>query len=315
MPPIADPDPRRADGAPAPSWDVLCVGLSTWDTIVPVDGWPDPDGRRVVDRFVRAPGGPAATAAVAAASLGARTAFVGAVGDDEAGERISAAFRRAGVTAELLIVRDMPSAESVILVDGRAGTRSILHAPGAAVERLDAASLVRTAAWVHVDAAGYPIFRRAVEPDRLSVDAGNPIDGLEVAGIGCYAPTVAALLEQYPDRSVEAAVRDALDDGARRVAVTLGRDGAIAADGTGAWRVGPVAVDVRSTLGAGDVFHGALVAALALGAALPAALGRANLCAALSCRTLDGRSAIPTPDELAAMPEPAVEPIVLPGRT
>jgi sulfofructose kinase len=46
------------------------------------------------------------------------------------------------------------------------------------------------------------------------------------------------------------------------------------------------------------VFHGALVAFLVRGAPLRDALVAANGAAALSCRALDGRSAIPTLDEL-----------------
>jgi sugar/nucleoside kinase (ribokinase family) len=55
-----------------------------------------------------------------------------------------------------------------------------------------------------------------------------------------------------------------------------------------------------STLGAGDVFHGALLAYLCEGAALAHALRAANTAASLSCRALDGRSAIPTRVELEA---------------
>lgn len=57
-------------------------------------------------------------------------------------------------------------------------------------------------------------------------------------------------------------------------------------------------VPVVSTLGAGDVFHGALLARFVAGAPLAEALRAANVCAALSCRALDGRSAIPTLEEL-----------------
>ena len=57
-------------------------------------------------------------------------------------------------------------------------------------------------------------------------------------------------------------------------------------------------VEAVSTLGAGDVFHGALLAALVRGASLQDALAMANRVAALSCRGLDGRSAIPTLQEL-----------------
>jgi sulfofructose kinase len=55
-----------------------------------------------------------------------------------------------------------------------------------------------------------------------------------------------------------------------------------------------------STLGAGDVFHGALLAWLVRGAPLDEALRAACVAAALSTRALDGRSAIPTRDEVEA---------------
>ena len=82
---------------------------------------------------------------------------------------------------------------------------------------------------------------------------------------------------------------------------TRGARGSVAATREGAW----VAADgfpaeVRSTLGAGDVFHGALLAALLDGSDLEGALVHANAAAALSCRALDGRSAIPTAAELEA---------------
>ena len=59
-------------------------------------------------------------------------------------------------------------------------------------------------------------------------------------------------------------------------------------------------VDVKSTLGAGDVFHGALVAQIIQGHTLQEAMRRANAVAALSCRGLDGQSMIPTTTELDA---------------
>jgi sulfofructose kinase len=56
-------------------------------------------------------------------------------------------------------------------------------------------------------------------------------------------------------------------------------------------------------LGAGDVFHGALVAAVVKGLPLDQQLAFANVTAALSCRGLDGRSRIPSLAEVeAAMP-------------
>ena len=63
-----------------------------------------------------------------------------------------------------------------------------------------------------------------------------------------------------------------------------------------------------STLGAGDVFHGALLSAICRGLDWPQALRQANDTAALSCRALDGRSAVPTLAELLTPRQPATQP-------
>jgi sugar/nucleoside kinase (ribokinase family) len=84
--------------------------------------------------------------------------------------------------------------------------------------------------------------------------------------------------------------------------VTRGSRGSVAYTDNETIEVTGYDVEPVSTLGAGDVFHGALVAFLARGAPLRDALEGANRAAALSCRALDGRSAIPTLDELERSP-------------
>jgi 6-phosphofructokinase 2 len=55
------------------------------------------------------------------------------------------------------------------------------------------------------------------------------------------------------------------DKRAEIVALTLGEDGALLVTGDRAWRAEPMAIEVVSTVGAGDSFLGGLVAALAAG--------------------------------------------------
>ena len=67
------------------------------------------------------------------------------------------------------------------------------------------------------------------------------------------------------------------------------------------WRVRANAypAEVVSSLGAGDVYHGALLAALVRGRSLADAMRYAAVAAAMSCAGLDGRSAIPYWDDVA----------------
>jgi sulfofructose kinase len=269
---------------------VVCVGLATLDTIFAVPRHPEPDGRVVATDLAVAGGGPAATAAVTLARLGVPTYFVGAVGDDDVGAEVRAGLERERVdVSELAVVPGTRSPRSTILVSG--ADRSIVHFAGS-LPRLELTARARElcdgAGWVHVDHVGFgPV--QGLTRARLSVDGGNPIDGLDLTGVALYAPPESEL----PDPQA------ALAAGAELVVVTRGAAGSVAYLGNGEVVEAPgVAADVVSTLGAGDVFHGALVAFLARGAALHEALEAANRAAALSCRALDGRSAIPSHEEL-----------------
>ena len=272
---------------------VVCVGLATQDTIRAVQRHPAADELVLATDGAVAGGGPAATAAVALARLGVRVFFVGAVGDDATGRFIRDGLEREDVdVSELAVVPGARSPRSAILV--APGTRTIAAFRGDAgpLELSERArDLCLAARWVHVDQTGYGTVPDGV---RLSIDGGNPIPGLELAGVALYAPTEAALHEQFPRGA-----RAALDAGAEIVVVTRGGEGSVAFTSDGEIvEAAAEPVDAVSTLGAGDVFHGALLAQFVLNVPLPEALRLANTCAALSCRALDGRSAIPSLDEL-----------------
>lgn len=275
---------------------VVCVGLATRDTILAVPRHPGPDELVLAADVAVGGGGPAATAAVALARLGVEVAFIGAVGDDETGRLIRDGLEAEGVdVSELAVVPGRRSPKSAIYVSP--GARSIAAFRGdmgrpQLSER--GRRLCREAAWVHVDQTGYGPVAESVRRDvRLSIDAGNPVEGLDVAGVGLYGPTEAGLERDFG--SAEAA----LAAGAELVVVTRGAQGCTAYSPNGRVQAEGVRIENPvSTLGAGDVFHGALLAAFVHGRDLPAALAFANRAAALSCRALDGRSAIPTLEDM-----------------
>jgi sulfofructose kinase len=271
---------------------VVCIGLATLDIISAVPRHPEAEDSVVATDHAAAGGGPAATAAVALARLGVDVYFVGAVGDDLAGDEIRLGLEAEDVdVSELRTVAGSRSPQSAILVGD--GTRAIVAYPGTARVAVSdrARGLCREAAWVHVDHVGYA---HAPRSTRLSVDGGNPIDSLDLAGVALYAPTETALAERF------GSPRAALEAGAELVAVTRGEAGSAAftRDGRTFEAPAPTGIAIVSTLGAGDVFHGALLAQLVRDAPLDDALAAANAAAALSCRALDGRSAIPTPEEV-----------------
>lgn len=310
----SDPEPGDVASRPATSTRLVFVGVATWDAIALVDRFPEPDERVVASEIVHAGGGPAATAAVAASRLGRRVAFIGTVGDDDAGSAVRDGLEAEGVDVSGIGVADgAESAASLVIVDASRSTRAIVNRPPPRLELSDRArALLAQAAWVHVDQTGWGAvhewWRRSSNGPRLSVDAGNRVDRFDPAGVDLYVPTVAALRHRYGKLSRVDLLGRAIDEGARLVVATDGSAGSCALGRDGAVVTAAAAPGlIRSTLGAGDVFHGALLAATEYGLHLDQRLQYANLVASRSCEGLDGRSAIPGHDEvMAALLVPSV---------
>ena len=88
------------------------------------------------------------------------------------------------------------------------------------------------------------------------------------------------------------------------VCMTLGKDGSLALVGDTEIRTPGFRVPVMDTTGSGDVFRGGFIAGWLLGEGATAAvdvLRYANAVAALKCRELGARQAIPTAIEVEAL--------------
>jgi len=291
---------------------VVCIGVATRDVIAVASDPVYPDGRILASEMLDAGGGPAATAAVTLARLGVKTSFIGRIGADLMGTLICDGLQRTGVdVAGLRLEPGGRSPASVVVVNPVTAQRSIVTFPGEAYKiELDEGELdaCRNAQWIHVDQAGYNALaqiRKAGITTPVSLDAGNPIPGLDLSLIDLYAPTQTSICRAMGYVEVEPAMKRALHLGPTIVAVTNGSNGSIAGASVNGeikfFLAPPFRIpSLASTLGAGDVFHGALLAGLIYGMELPAALQYANAAAALSCRGVDGRTAIPNRSELDA---------------
>lgn len=293
--------PSETDG-------VLCIGTVSFDRVALVDRAPGPDERVEAEDLVSVVGGPASVAAVTLAKLGVDVAFVGAVGDDEDGDRIRAGLEAEGVSSEHIVaVAGQRSAGSVITVDRGRGSRAIVHRRGPAIDT-SSAQLNEACAryrWWHADHHGWGAVEAMItlaapeRQPRVSLDAGYLTGDVRLRDVFLYAPPEATLLARYPGMTTRQALTSAHAEGAEIAVATRGRRGSAAySRHTGYVEAPGHQVDVVSTLGAGDVFHGALLAALLREMRLEDALWWANTAAALSCRTLDAPSGVPTAREL-----------------
>lgn len=265
----------------AAAGQVCIIGSLNIDTTLRVTRLPGA-GETVLarDRHI-SPGGKGANQAAAAAALGSRVRFVGAVGADAHGEHGLAALQARGIdTSGTLRVKGTPTGTAVILVSDD-GENLIVVDPGANAD-LDEEWVSRTVrsgseevllAQLEVPvptllaAARSRTLRRfilnpAPMPDldtlmpllqHVDVLVPNRAELGQLAG----RPTPTSM-EQVQDCVFHLAFQGTL-------VVTLGADGAAIFDPTGAlveWVSAPP-VDVVDTSGAGDAFCGALAHELA----------------------------------------------------
>ncbi len=292
----------------------LCVGLTTLDVVHHVDGTPAwGDKHRAVGGELLA-GGPAANAAVTAAALLGSARLLTALGRTALAGPVRADLAQHRVTLLDMAPPDWPVPVASVMVDVRTGDRTVVGAaPAAGPDGRAApaagpdgtpgppADLLDGVAAVLLD-GHHPALAAAVA--ERAAAAGMPV----LLDAGSWKPEVVGCLSNV---TVAACSADLCPPGVRRagddpraaadllhrhgVPTVLVTDGArpvfwsVAAGGTGTVAVPLVtAVD---TLGAGDVFHGALLAASASGVTgLVEAVEFAAEVAALRCTHLGGRS-------------------------
>ena len=286
-----------------PDFEIICVGAAKFDVLAEVDAYPHEDERILAQSLQDAIGGPAVTAAVAIARLGVPVAFCGVIGRDRGGDHIMARLEQEHVATKWVTrSADVDTARSMNIVTPRNATRAIITVQAPSPDPAVVASL--KARWIHFDDVGYgsggALRRIAPSGVKFSIDGGNHIGSLDVRGIDLYAPTILRLAAEYAGGGLpRELMQTAIDHGARSVVATDGANGCyVLSDGAFDCVPAFTTPHIVSTLGAGDVFHGGILAALCLGKSLTEATRWGNACAALSCRALDGMTMAPTRDEV-----------------
>ena len=285
----------------------VCVGVITIDTIALVDKYPGEDERILADAITRAGGGPAAVAAVALSRLGIKSAIVGTIGDDADGKEVLRIFAQEGVDTSGISIGETATAGSVIVASKEHSARAISTRQPVVQAPINEAAkkLIASAQWLHVDHVG---IKRLAEMGvsrgngpQISFDAGYGVESFDPIVVDLFVPTDRQMALRYPGVDLAVALENDSIKAGNTVVATQGSAGSAGfSPETGLVLAPGFKVDVTSTLGAGDVFHGALVAQLIQGHPLQEAMRRANAVAALSCRGLDGQSKIPTTTELNA---------------
>ncbi len=264
--------------------------------------------------FITNAGGKGANQAVACARLGARTAFVGAVGPDAFGAELRAGLEAAGVDcAQLQAPSGAATGVAVILRcegDNRIilspGANHVMDGPAVAEALAQVASpgdvfltqgecdFDATLAALHAarELGMYTVFNPAPVPTRPVPDATwADVD------LVCLNETECALLTGIApegDDGIRKAAEHLAAHGVGIVVITLGSSGSVAWHDGALTRVAAQRADAIDTTAAGDTFIGALLSARVAGLPLEQALRRGSAASAIAVTRLGAQQSIPT---------------------
>jgi len=282
---------------------ILGIGITTVDLISEVAELPRPDEHQYMLGFERQVGGLVGNAVAAAARLGAKTAWIGKVGDDDNGRFVIDEMKREGVDVSRVIAAPGESTPfSIILSDRKTGGRSIVCNPGCSEslgEQIPDDALAGFDA-LHIDGyfadAALPAVRRARKLGlKISIDPSprftTLLDFIENIDIFIVGRAAAEALTGETDPEVSAGRLAAL--GPEIAGVTLGSEGCVCVAKGELVRTPAFKVKAVDTTAAGDTFHGAFLVGCLKGWPLEKTMLFASAASAVKCTVPGGRKGMP----------------------
>jgi ribokinase len=274
--------------------EVLVAGSYNAGLTIYGDRFPRPGETVLGGQFEWGPGGKGANQAIGLKRLGIDVCFAVKLGSDVFGEHARRVLAREGLPEQAIMTGAGPTGIAFILV-GADGQNAIMVAPGA---NLELAGADVAALGDDVLGSGHDCCRIALVQlecrTELAVDIGHwarqrgarcvlntaparplPPESLPLFDILTPNETELAALTRYldiPGDSVEERALGLTRYGVGDVIVTLGERGAVWASEQGVQRFDAYDTEVVDTTGAGDAFTAGLVAGLAAGESMAAAI-------------------------------------------
>lgn len=297
---------------PNKEFDVVGFGTNAIDYLIRVPEYPAFGSKIELDGYTRVAGGEVASTMVGLQRLGMKTAYIGRFGGDDEGEFGLKSLVDEGVHISLTErIRDAKTQIGFILIDGRNGERTVLwqrdgrlaytesEAPIDAVKRGKILHITP-----HDTRACIRLARSAKKGGVIvSIDVDNMFDGIDellpLVDICIASAEFPERLLGIPDAK-EALQKIRSRFGCLVSGLTLGASGSLVLCNdsfieTTGYNVPGGCVD---TTGAGDAFRAGFLFGLLDGGTIDEGARIANAVAALKCRGLGARAALPTLEEL-----------------
>ena len=273
-------------------FDVVVVGSCNLDLVSTTTHLPLPGETIRTVAYAEHAGGKGLNQAVACARMGARTAFIGCVGNDSAGTMLRELLNSEGIDTSQLVTVDAPTGRAFITVDAL-GENTIVIVAGANAHVGNSA--------ITVPKSKVLLAQLEIPLDivtQVFAQAQNAITVLNPAPAAQLSTELLSLCDVVVPNETESAALGGtqflLGTGVATIVTTLGERGAEISNNTSTVAVTPYPVNAIDTVGAGDAFVGALCAELARGETIEHAARIASVAGALATTIHGAVPSLPT---------------------
>ncbi len=295
---------------------VLVVGSANIDMVVSVKKFPQPGETIFGKKFQMFPGGKGANQAVCCARLGAKTYFIGKMGNDDFEKNLLKNFNEQGVDVSYMLNDDKESTGTALITVDENGENEIIVISGSNM-KLSPKDL-----WTNKDifenvkvvVSQLEIPLNTVEEVAKLAKENNNVFILNPAPAQKLSEELLSMIDYLTpnetelqllsgininnEESIEKAVKILLNKGVRNIIVTLGEKGASLFNKKLEKKFSAPKVKVVDSTGAGDAFNGALAYALSNNEEIEKAVQFAVSVASFSVTKMGAQSSLPAIEEL-----------------
>lgn len=294
---------------------ILVVGSLNMDVVIPLDRYPG-SGETVTGRTVSyVPGGKGANQAVAAARMGAEVVMIGAIGGDDHADvlrgnlkenqvDVSRIVQVEGATGQAFVHVESDGSNRIILSKGANAALSPAHIQDAkqSFESADAVLLQLEIPLETVQASveqarrvGVPVF---LDPAPASHNILPILKACDWVVPNEFEIEMITSQSVSDIKTARIAAAKLLRDGANRVIVKLGANGALYADGDEFFYQPSFSVHACDTTAAGDAFVAGFVVDYLSYGEVRRALRFASVAGALATTKVGAQTSLPTREEV-----------------
>jgi ribokinase len=295
---------------------IIVAGSSNTDMVVKVPHIPAPGETVMGSELLTIPGGKGANQAVGAARAGAEVVFIACVSDDTFGTGSIENYKKDGIDTSFIKIKPGMHSGVALINVAADGENSIAVAPGAnshlLAEDIMKARDAFTGAGAVLVQLEIPL-ETVLEVARLASELKiplilNPAPGaklpaeiLKMVSVITPNETEAALLtgiSEVNDDTIPVMARELYNLGIETVIITLGSKGVYLLNSEFQGLIPGYKVKAVDTTAAGDVFNGALAAALSGNKPVRQAIDFAQRAAAISVTRMGAQPSAPQLDEI-----------------